>query len=109
MKIQCQLSSTSRPPIGGPRAAATPPTADQIPTAIARCSAGKAGRIRPRVAGSIIAPPVAWTILAPTRKGTEGATAQRKEAAEKVSRPVMKTRFRPTRSAHLPAGTRSAA
>ena len=32
-KIQRQLSSTRRPPIGGPSAAATPPTADQMPIA----------------------------------------------------------------------------
>ena len=35
-KIQCQLSSIRRPPIGGPSAAATPPTADQTPIAGAR-------------------------------------------------------------------------
>ena len=49
-------ASTSRPPIGGPSAAATPPTADQMPTATARCSAGKAGRIRPRVLGHASSP-----------------------------------------------------
>ena len=108
-KIQRQSSWTRRPPIGGPSAAATPPTADQMPIASARCSTGKAGRIRPRVVGSIIAPPAAWRTRAATRKGIEGATAQRAEAAAKSSRPATKTRLRPTRSAIRPAGTSSAA
>ena len=82
-KIQRQLSCTRRPPIGGPSAAATPPTADQMPIASGRCSAGKAGRIRPSVVGSIIAPPAACRTRAPTRKGIEGASgAERRGGGE---------------------------
>jgi len=108
-KIQCQLICTRSPPIGGPSAAATPEIADQMPIATGRCSTGKAGSRRPSVVGIIIAAPTAWRTRAPTRKGIEGATAQSAEAAEKVRRPVMKTRLRPTRSAIRPAGTSSAA
>ncbi len=108
-KIQRQSSWTRSPPIGGPSAAATPPTADQMAIANGRCAAGKAGRIRPSVVGSIIAPPAAWRTRAATRKGIEGAAAQRPEAAAKSSRPEMKTRLRPIRSAMRPAGTSRAA
>ena len=81
-KIQCQLSWTRRPPIGGPRAAATPETADQMPIATGRCSGGKAGSRRPSVVGIIIAAPTAWRTRAPTRKGIEGEIAQSAEAAD---------------------------
>ena len=59
--------------------------------------------------GIIIAAPTACSTRAPTRKGIVGDTAQSAEAAAKVSRPVTKTRLRPTRSAIRPAGTSSAA
>jgi hypothetical protein len=86
-----------------------PETADQMPIATGRCSAGKAGRSSPSVVGIIIAAPTAWRTRAPTRKGIEGATAQRAEAAEKRRRPLTKTRLRPIRSAIRPAGTNRAA
>ena len=61
------------------------------------------------MAGSIIAPPSACTVRAPTRNGTDGAAAHAADAAANVSSPAMKTRLRPTRSAMRPVGTSRAA
>ena len=50
-KTQRQLAWTSRPPIGGPRAAAAPPTADHRPMAAPLRSGPNAGRSRPSEVG----------------------------------------------------------
>ena len=75
-KTQRQLTWTRRPPIGGPNAAAAPPTADHRPMAAPLRAGPKAGRRRPREVGSISAPPVAWRTRAAdeeAQRGGEGA------------------------------------
>ena len=47
-KIQCQLSSTSRPPSGGPIAAPTPPSAAHAPMTAERRSRREAGEDEPQ-------------------------------------------------------------
>jgi hypothetical protein len=108
-KIQCQLASTSSPPIGGPIAAPTPPSAAQAPIAAERCAGAKVGRTRPSDVGVIAAAPTACTTRAATSNSTVGASAQRAEPATKSARPARKTRSRPTRSPSLPNGTSNAA
>ena len=52
-KTQRQLACTSSPPIGGPKAAAAPPTADHSPMAAPLRAGPKAGRSSPSEVGSI--------------------------------------------------------
>ena len=58
--------------MGGPKAAAAPPTADHRPMAAPLRSGPKAGRSRPSEVGSMSAPPVACSTRAPTRKSSAG-------------------------------------
>jgi len=95
--------------MGGPNAAAAPPTADHRPMAAPLRAGPKAGRSSPSDVGSISAPPRACTTRAATRKPSVGATAHSAEAAVKAPSPSRKARLRPARSAHRPAGTRAAA
>ena len=67
-KTQRQLAWTSSPPIGGPKAAAAPPTADHSPMAAPLRAGPKAGSSRPSEVGSMRAPPIACSTRAPTRK-----------------------------------------
>ena len=108
-KTQRQLACTSKPPTGGPKAAAAPPTADHSPIAAPLRSGPKAGSRRPSEVGSMSAPPVACRMRAPTRKPSDGARAQRADEAVKTARPIRKAFLRPARSAQRPAGTRAAA
>ena len=101
-KTQRQLTSTRRPPIGGPKAAAAPPTADHRPIAAPLRAGPKAGSRRPSDVGNMSAPPLAWRMRAATRRLSDGATAHRAEDAVKMPRPRRKAFFRPVRSAHLP-------
>ena len=106
---QRQLTCTRSPPIGGPRAAAAPPTADHSPMAAPLRSGPKAGSRSPRDVGSMSAPPVACRTRAATRNPSVGATAQSAEEKVKTASPRRKAFLRPVRSAQRPAGTRAAA
>src|SRR5450755_3905041 len=109
MNTHRQPACTSSPPMGGPAAAATPPTAAQIPTAAPRFSGGNSGSSRPSEVGSMNAAPAACATRAPTSTATDGAAAHAAEARLNRPSPSRKPRLRPARSAHRPAGTSSAA
>ena len=104
-----QLTCTRSPPIGGPKAAAAPPTADHSPMAAPLRPGPKAGSSSPRDVGSMSAPPVACSTRAAIRNPSEGAIAQSAEEAVKIARPMRKAFLRPARSAQRPAGTSAAA
>ncbi len=108
-KTQRQLAWTSSPPIGGPRAAAAPPTADHRPIAAPLRAGPNAASNRPREVGSMRAPPTACRTRAPIRNSRDGERAQSADAVVKMASPSRKARLRPARSAHRPAGTRTAA
>jgi hypothetical protein len=108
-KTQRQLAWTRRPPMGGPRAAAAPPTADHSPMAAPLRSGPKAGRSRPSEVGSMRAPPLAWRMRAAMSRPRVGLSAQRADDAVKMPNPMRKARLRPARSAQRPAGTSRAA
>jgi hypothetical protein len=88
-KIQRQVApSLSRPPIGGPSAAATDPTAPQPAiTAAQRCGGNAASR-RPSAAGIIAAAAMPWIARAATSTPTEGARAHTAEAAANSETPA---------------------
>ena len=102
---QRQLACTSSPPMGGPKAAAAPPTADHRPMAAPLRAGPKAGRRRPREVGSIKAPPPAWRMRAATSNPSDGASAHRADETVKMPRPRRNAFLRPARSAQRPAGT----
>ena len=102
-------SSTSTPPIGGPRPAATAAEAPHRPMAWARLSEGKAAMTSAREAGTSIAAPIACTTRAATSSSTEGAAPHRTEASVKIATPVTNERRRPTRSVSRPNTMRNAA
>lgn len=106
---QCQLSCRSRPPRGGPAAAATAPLADQMATAPGRRAGVEFARSSASEAGISAAAPTACPTRAATSQPTDGAAAHRAEARTKTSTPAVKVRLRPARSARRPAGTSSAA
>jgi hypothetical protein len=97
------------PPMEGPRAAARAPTELQIAIAAARFVCGNSFRTNAREAGKRRAPPIACNTRAPISAASVGAAPQRPDEMLKMARPTKKTRRRPTRSASLPDGTRSAA
>jgi hypothetical protein len=99
----------SRPPNGGPSAAAAPPTAAQTLTAIARRAAGNAPSRRASDVGITRAAPTAWSTRKATSNGTDAASAQAAEPTVNTATPVRKTSRRPYRSARRPAGASSAA
>ena len=106
---QRQSIWTSAPPITGPSAAPSAPIAAQVPMARGRAGAGTAASSRERDAGTIRPAPTAWMTRATISASTPGARPQSSEPAVKPSRPATNSRRRPTRSAHRPAGTRTAA
>jgi hypothetical protein len=91
--------------MGGPKAAAAPPTADHRPIAAPLRAGPKAGSRRPSEVGNMSAPPLAWRMRAATRSPSDGATAHRADEAVKMPSPSRKAFFRPVRSAQRPAGT----
>ncbi len=108
-KTSRQLALTSRPPSGGPAAAATPPTAAQMPIAVGRRWGSNSGSSSASEVGIRNAAPIAWITRAATSVGAEGAAPQRSDPSAKTISPPMKARRRPKRSASAPAGTSSAA
>ena len=61
------------------------------------------------VAGFIMAEPTPWTTRAPIRTFAFGESPQAREAAVKITRPTMKMKRRPKRSASLPPVSMSTA
>ena len=103
-KIQFQpMCSVIRPPTSGPIASAIAETPAQIPIAIPRCFGGKVAVMIESVAGFISAAPTPWTTRAPDQQASAlPARPQASEEAVKITRPTMKIRRRPNRSASLP-------
>src|SRR6202034_3555321 len=82
-----QLMATSRPPTTGPRAAATPPVAVQVRTALLRPSGGNDARTRLREVGVRRAAQAACTRRNATSIPTLVEAAQAAEAAVKMATP----------------------
>ena len=102
-------NSASRPPSGGPDAAASAAAAPHVPTAAARRPTGYSGRISASETGTVTAAPAPCTTRAATSASQLGATAHAADAATNSAIPPRKTRLRPRRSARPPAGTSNAA
>src|SRR5580693_1917040 len=86
---QRQFTWTRLPPITGPSAAPSAPSADQVPSAFGRPDAG--------------------TTLAAISRPTPGASPHSTDPAVNPASPATNNRRRPIRSAHRPAGTSTAA
>ncbi|HEX3707179.1 MAG TPA: hypothetical protein VHV76_11165 [Mycobacteriales bacterium] len=108
-KTHRQSSCTSSPPITGPSPAPSAPTADHVPIARALPSAGTSASSNDSDVGTIIPAPTACATRAPIRKSRPGASPHAAEPATNMPSPRLKTNRRPTRSAHRPAGTSTAA
>src|SRR5690349_12780921 len=106
---QRQLTWTRLPPITGPSAAPSAPSADQVPIALARPEAGTLASSSESEAGTIRPAPTAWTIRAAISSGTPGDRPHSAEPRLNPISPAPKIRRRPIRSAHRPAGTSTAA
>jgi hypothetical protein len=106
---QRQLSWTRLPPITGPSAAPSAPNADQVPMALARPDAGTFASSSDSDAGTISPAPAAWTTRAAISAGTPGERPHAADPTVNPIRPATKIWRRPTRSAHRPAGTSTAA
>ena len=104
-----QLICTRLPPMTGPSAAPSAPSADQVPMARARPAAGTDASKSDREAGTMRPAPAAWMTRAAISAATPGATPHSSEPRLKAASPAMNSRRRPTRSAHRPAGTSTAA
>src|SRR6266436_4879106 len=72
---QRQFTWTRLPPITGPSAAPSAPSADQVPSAFARPDAGTAVSSSDSDAGTIAPAPAAWTTRAAISRPTPGASA----------------------------------
>ena len=106
---QRQLAATSRPPITGPKAAATPPVAVQARTAPLRRCGGYEASTRLSDVGVSSAAPAACTSRKAISMATLLAAPQAAEAAVKMATPSRKPYLRRCRSASLPASTSSEA
>src|SRR5277367_5699536 len=106
---QRQFTWTRLPPITGPSAAPSAPSADQVPSAFARPDAGTAASSSDIDAGTIAPAPAAWTTRAAISRPTPGASPHSTDPAVNPASPATNNRRRPIRSAHRPAGTRTAA
>ncbi len=110
-KIERQpTDSTSRPPTSGPAAMEMPTTAPHTPIARARSrGAVKVLVMIDMATGLSIEPPTAWTMRKTISRSRLGASEHSSEPIEKTTRPAMKTRLRPMRSAVEPASISSEA
>jgi hypothetical protein len=80
--------SASRPPIGGPKAAATEPTAPQPAIAAAHRCGGNAASNSPSAAGIIADAAAPCTVRAATSTPTDGATAHAADDTANTAVPV---------------------
>lgn len=94
-KTQRQEASTSRPPTGGPSAAAAAPTDAQTPTAIGRRCGGNAVSSSASDVGMTRAAPIACTARKPISTGIDGAIAHAAEASVNTATPMRNSRLRP--------------
>ena len=110
-KIERQPTvSTSTPPIRGPAAMETPPTAPHTPMARARSAGSVKVLVMIDIAtGLSIAPPTAWTMRKTMSQSRLGASEHSREPAVKATRPATNTLRRPIRSAVEPASISSEA
>ena len=98
-KIQCQEASwITAPPTSGPRATAMPLMPDHTPSAMPRCSGGKASASSVSVSGVAMAAPAPWMARAADQQAGGGASAAAAEATVKRAMPVTNMRLRPKRS-----------
>ena len=95
--------SVSAPPTSGPTATAAPMVAPQIPKAVPRSRPSNSWASRAGAQANITAPPTPWKPRARLSGVGEPARPQSSEATVKRTRPMMKTRLRPKRSASDPA------
>ncbi len=104
-KIERQPTvSTSSPPTSGPAAIEMPTTAPHTPIARARSRESVKVLVMIDMAtGLSMDPPTACTIRAAISRFRSGAREQSREPSENTTRPAMKTRLRPIRSAVEPA------
>jgi len=103
LKIHGQSATLStKPASGGPISG--PTSAGMVNQAMPRirCSFGVELTTISRATGVIIAPPMPWTIRAPTSSGSVRESPQSAEPARKTSIAVMNTRRAPNRSAAQP-------
>ena len=105
---QLAASMMSAPSVG-PAAAASAPTAPQMPTAVARFSRGNSPSTSAREDGRSAAAPTAWMTRAAISRPAVGAAPANAEETVKMTTPAKKTLRRPMRSAKRPAGTSRAA
>ena len=109
-KIASQpMCSTTTPPTSGPIATAAPVVAPQIPNAVPRSGPWKACAMSASDVANIAAPPTPCRPRARFSNVGVPAAAHRTDAAVKSTRPAVKTRRRPRRSASAPAVSRNAA
>jgi hypothetical protein len=102
--------STRRPPIRGPAAIDMPTTPPHTPIARARSRGSVNVLVMIDIAtGLSIEPPTACTIRKATSDSRFGAREHSTEPIVKTTRPAMKTRLRPIRSAVDPASISSEA
>src|SRR6201999_2340869 len=73
-KTRRQLTWTRPPPMTGPRAAPSAPSADQVPRAFGRAAAGTAASSSDSDAVTIIPAPTAWMTGAAISAATPGAS-----------------------------------
>ena len=104
-KIQCQLIDCVRmPPASSPTEPPAEATKPYTPIALAWSrGSGNIVTIIPRITAEVIAPPTPCTKRAATSTPWLSDSPQRSEAAVKIPRPTMKTRFRPRMSPKRPA------
>ena len=86
---------TTTAPSDGPVAAATPPTAPQVPMAIARRSGGNSRSTSAIAAGVMRAPPQAWKARVAMSTPGVGAAPLASAPKPKITTPVRNTRRRP--------------
>jgi hypothetical protein len=102
-KIQLQwMCSVIAPPTSGPIASASAETPTQMPIARPRSRGGKVTAMIESVAGFISAAPSPCTMRQTISPPALRARPHPSEAIVNTTRPTMKTRRRPNRSASLP-------
>ena len=106
---QRQSIWTRLPPITGPSAAPRAPSADHVPSALARAAGGTAASSSDSDAGTIAPAPAAWMTRAAISAVTPGASPHSTDPSVNTASPATNSRRRPIRSAHRPAGTSTAA
>ena len=103
------MASVKKPPMSGPTANATPPTAPQMPSTRPCFSFGKASCRIAMVAGIRMAAPVPCSARPPMSCAAEPELATTTAANVYRTMPMMKMRLRPSTSPSCPPRTTKAA